>query len=169
MDGNRKSNVSFLFFGVVLLLTTDRKKLLLITVVRPYKRDGVKTLQKGKNLISGCRSSLRPETSVLKFPISFLLLLTASVNISLRSKCDTKEALGWSKFNKIKFVVNGDIREAKFNIIMKDFLTRVLEIQPSFNHVSKQCLVETNDVVVVVWDIFMNKCFPKSVTIVNIE
>ena len=56
-DGNRKSNVSF--FGVGLPPFHGQEKLLLMTVARRYKGDGVKTLRKQKNSISGCRPWLK--------------------------------------------------------------------------------------------------------------
>ena len=47
------SNVSF--SGAFLLLTSDGKNSCWTSVVWRYKRDGVKTLQKGKYSTSGCR------------------------------------------------------------------------------------------------------------------
>ena len=52
-DCNRKSNVSCFWRGFAPY--HGQEKLLLITVAWRYNRDDVKTLQKGKNSISGCR------------------------------------------------------------------------------------------------------------------
>ena len=62
----------FSFFGVVLLLTMDRKTLVFMSAVWRYKRNGVETLQRVKNTTSCWRPWLKNVLCLSSLPVSFV-------------------------------------------------------------------------------------------------